>query len=82
MDCRVTLKKDENFVEVLKNAMIAGEEVHLLVDNNGIERVNGFVKSLNDEGNVHSIDIEGHGIVSLSTIVAVNGTFASDYSEC
>ena len=82
MDCRLTLKNDESFVEVLKAAQATAEQVHLLVDENGIERINGFVKSFIGEAPVHAIDIEGHGVVELAKIVAVNGTFASDYSEC
>lgn len=82
MDKRQTLGANETFFNLLQGAQRAGEKVHLLVDNQGIERREGWVKEL-VTGNISPVLVlqDGFSIV-IQNIVAVNGIFRPEYGEC
>lgn len=83
MDCRVTLNENETFLELLKVYYHSKEKVHLLVDDEGITREEGFIMNM-DDGNISSEYIEmDSGIkIPVKKIVAVNGVFLSQFGEC
>lgn len=83
MDCRVTLNENETFLEFLKAYYHSKEKVHLLVDDEGITREEGFIMNM-DDGNISSEYIEmDSGIkIPVKKIVAVNGVFLSQFGEC
>jgi hypothetical protein len=55
-----------------------GEPARLLDDENGINRAHGLIADLNEK----SLRLDSGIPINLSAIVAVNGIFASDYTEC
>jgi hypothetical protein len=83
MDCRVTLNQNETFLELLKAYFHSKEKVHLLVDNDGITREEGFIVNVNDS-QVSSEHIEmDNGIeIPVKKIIAVNGVFLPEFGEC
>lgn len=83
MDCRVTLNENETFLELLKAYYHSKEKVHLLVDDGGIAREEGFIMNM-DDGSISSEYIEmDSGIkIPVKKIVAVNGVFLSQFGEC
>jgi hypothetical protein len=82
MDIRTTLKSKESFIEILSNCLEDKTKVAMLLDNNGLIRAEGFIKSINTEAVEPFIEMEGGLRVVLATITAVNGIFVVSYSEC
>jgi short-subunit dehydrogenase involved in D-alanine esterification of teichoic acids len=82
MDCRVTLKKNESFLETLYNSLSSGSKVNLLFDDGGISRAEGFVKTIHTDIPDPYIELENEIKINLKTIIAVNGIFLPEYGEC
>ncbi len=49
MDGRTTLKINDSFIEILTNCLEEKSKVAMLLDNNGLVRAEGFIKSINTE---------------------------------
>jgi short-subunit dehydrogenase involved in D-alanine esterification of teichoic acids len=82
MDCRVTLKKNESFLETLYNSLSSGSKVNLLFDDGGISRAEGFVKTIHTDIPDPYIELENEIKINVKTIIAVNGIFLPEYGEC
>lgn len=82
MDCRVTLGKNESFLETLYNLLTSGSKVNLLFDDGGISRAEGFIKSMHTDIPDLYIELENEIKINLKTIIAVNGIFLPEYGEC
>ncbi len=82
MDKRDTLQNGERFSELLKVGLQSGEKISMLVDDQGISRVSGFIKSIQGAGNASQVELEEGLLIPIDKIVAINGIFRSDYSEC
>lgn len=81
MDCRATLDAGETFLELLNASYKHGEKVHLLIDEQGISRLEGIIKIITN-ATIPIIEFEGGQVISLDKIVAVNGIFRPEYGEC
>jgi hypothetical protein len=83
MDSRTTLKNNGNFIEILSACLKEKSKVAMLLDNNGLVRAEGFVKSIITEAvQPPYVEMEGGLRIVLSTITAVNGIFVASYAEC
>lgn len=82
MDTRHTLKKNEAFLQVLEDAQQAGSKVNLLLDDAGITRAEGIIISLDTNTPAPFIELNNGLKIALKSIVAVNGVFLPEYSEC
>ena len=82
MDSRQTLNTNETFAALLRKILEADEKAHLLVDDNGITRMEGFIKTVSTNTNAPFMILENGTTIPLHTIIAVNGVFRPDYSEC
>lgn len=82
MDSRNTLKCNATFIDMLSNCMEAKSKVAMLLDNNGLVRAEGFIKSLHINAVQPYIEMVGGLKIVLATITAVNGIFLASYSEC
>jgi hypothetical protein len=82
MDNRQTLSSGETFLELLKTSYQDGKKVALLVDDEGITRMEGCIKALNTSGSTAIVELEGAREIGLDKIVAVNGVFRPEYGEC
>jgi hypothetical protein len=82
MDIRNTLKTNATFIEILSNCLEEKNKVAMLLDNNGLVRAEGIIKSINTEATEPFIEMQGGLRIVLATITAVNGIFVASYSEC
>lgn len=82
MDSRNTLKCNATFIDILSNCMEAKNKVVMLLDNNGLIRAEGFIKSLEINVAQPYIEMQGGLKIVLGTITTVNGIFVASYSEC
>ena len=71
MDTRITLNDKQSFFQLLKQLHADQAKVSLLYDNNGLTR------SLQP-----SLLMQDGSEITISSVIAVNGIFAPDYSEC
>lgn len=82
MDSRNTLKCNATFIDILSNCMEAKTKVAMLLDNNGLIRAEGLIKSIEINVAQPYIEMQGGLKIVLGTITAVNGIFVASYSEC
>ncbi|MBB1286415.1 hypothetical protein HRH25_18680 [Flavisolibacter sp. BT320] len=82
MDKRQTLHRAETFLEQLQAAYKAGEKVHLLVDNDGIERTEGLIIDIHPNAQPPILILQNGDSIPIQQIVAVNGIFRPEYGEC
>ncbi len=82
MECRITLNKDDNFLETLTLCMREKQMVNMILDNGGLVRVSGLIKSIRTDNTSPYLELEDGQKIELNTIVAVNGLFSDSYSEC
>lgn len=84
MDQRQTFQSFEELYTMLSALCNGNENVRLLADCEGITRVEGRVLHLERSPVIgkSKAEIEGDVSLNLEQIIAVNGIFKSDYSEC
>ncbi|HEY6976669.1 MAG TPA: hypothetical protein VH396_10295 [Chitinophagaceae bacterium] len=80
-DIRETLPAKESFHEIIRSLYQKKDPVNILYDDNGLTRANGYIKYLN-ENELSYLILDNNARININSIVAVNGIFASDYSEC
>jgi hypothetical protein len=82
MDKRGTLSANENFIEKIKSCYNSKEKVSMILDDGGLARAEGIIKNIHFDAQPPFIELQDGTIVNVHTIIAINGTFLSDYSEC
>jgi hypothetical protein len=82
MDCRVTLNAGETFLELLTTSYKSGQKVSLLIDDGGMTRMEGVIKTIDTTASSPIIELASGGVITLDKIVAVNGVFRPEYGEC
>lgn len=82
MDCRHTLTTTETFLDMLKALHQSGQKAHLLIDDNGISRCEGFIKKMDSSNGTPFIELDNNTLITLDKIIAVNGVFRPEYGEC
>ena len=81
MDTRITLNNKESFFKMLKDLHTHADKVSLLYDNNGLTRYEGFITGIT--GVLEPVLILQDGLeIPLYSVIAVNGIFVPEYSEC
>lgn len=82
MDCRITLNENETFLELLKTLYQSKQKLHLLVDEDGITREEGFIVNINDSVSPEQIEMDNGTKISVKKIIAINGVFLPEFGEC
>ena len=82
MDTRTTLNKEASFLALLQHEHDGKRKVNLLVDHEGIYRASGLIHHIFSKNDTYYIKLDDNQEFSISEIVAVNGIFADDYTEC
>jgi hypothetical protein len=82
MDRRKTLVVTETFRKMLLEFYLSKEKVSLLYDDNGLTRADDFIKEYKDVGDESYLALENGQKIVINNVIAVNGTFLSQYSEC
>jgi hypothetical protein len=78
----LTLNTDESFLEILNSSFTTRQKVYMLVDEEGISRIEGYIREIKKDLPVPLITIDDRKDISLDKIVAVNGVFRPEYGEC
>lgn len=81
-DIRETLSVAEDFYSIILSLYEKKEPVNILFDDNGITRASGNIVELSEQNKIAFLVLDNGTRISINSIVAVNGTFAPDYSEC
>jgi hypothetical protein len=84
MDSRKTINTAQSFLELINEYYANQERVSLLIDQQGLTRLEGLITSvqMKDKAEDAVIQIDKGTSFSLADLIAVNGNFRSDYSEC
>ncbi|HRG51742.1 MAG TPA: hypothetical protein PLL00_02825 [Bacteroidia bacterium] len=82
MDNRTTLKTGQTFLDLLLQLQKVNTKAAMLLDCNGLVRAEGIISEVVMNDSVPYLKLQSGLKINLSTIVAVNGIFLSDYSEC
>ena len=81
-DIRETLPAKGNFYEIILSLYEKKEPANIMYDDNGLTRTNGYIKKLSERTECPCLELDNGLQININSIIAVNGIFASDYSEC
>jgi|SwirhisoilCB2_FD_contig_31_16502391_length_452_multi_7_in_0_out_0_1 hypothetical protein len=84
MDKRETFKDYQQLLSIFSNLQQQQQKAALLIDDEGLTRMEGAVTGIeqNADTGKSRIIIDNKTPVSLEQVIAVNGLFRDDYSEC
>ncbi|MBW7913799.1 MAG: hypothetical protein H3C54_08935 [Taibaiella sp.] len=85
MDQRQTFSNLAELKAILQHDDFRGFIAHLIIDRDGLTRMSGYITDVEatmDGHNFIKIVNNVSTVICLTEIVAVNGLFRSDYSEC
>jgi hypothetical protein len=81
-DVRETLPAKGSFYNIIYSLCQEKETANILYDDNGITRANGYIKHLGEQNKSPYLVLDNGVQININSIIAVNGMFADDYSEC
>ncbi len=82
MDNRTTLKSGQSFLDLLMQLQNDNIKASMLLDCNGMIRAEGMISEIVMSDIAPYLKLQSGEKIDLSAIVAVNGIFSPDYSEC
>lgn len=84
MDCRNNTVKPEAFYNILSTYMKEEKSINLLIDRDGMERVYGKIKDINIHDKIlrSRITMYDETGFTIAQVIAVDGIFRDDFSEC
>lgn len=84
MDQRQTFDNTKELLSFVTSISNEKLKVFLLIDKEGLTRLQGKITSINQQGDIEntSIIIDNRDTIFLKEIIGINGLFRSDYSEC
>ena len=84
MDQRQTFNDNNELLSLVTSICNEKIEAFLLIDREGLMRVEGVITSIDKHDDIENIriTISGRDRVLLKEIIGINGLFRSDYSEC
>lgn len=84
MDQRQTFSDLHELLSLIIAFSEDAKKVSLLIDDNGLERLEGIITRTTQKENLNetNITVDTNREVTLKNIIAINGIFGSDYSEC
>lgn len=82
MDRRTTFQDFPELFELL--ASLQGTRASFILDHEGLTRMDGTITAIRQAGDVQRSEfvLDGGPTFSLAQVIAVNGLFRWDYSEC
>lgn len=81
-DRRKTLAHNASFYSIVAECFNRGQSVHLLYDQGGLQRASGRVIRIDPPGPQCTFTLHSGQRIQLNSLIAVNGVFADDFSEC
>jgi hypothetical protein len=82
MDLRNTLAQDETFMVILNECFSNNTKVALIVDKNGLERMEGKIISIESNAKEPYFKLDDSSVILEKSLIAINGMFVPSYSEC
>jgi len=82
MDKRETFKDVQQLQALLQAHLLHKEKASFLIDRDGLTRIEGTILKIEETNSEPFVVLAEGEKLLLSEIVAVNGVFQSDYSEC
>lgn len=84
MDCRKDTVKPEAFYNILSTCMKEEKDISLLIDRDGMERVSGRIKDINTHDKIlrSRITMYDETGFTVAQVIAIDGIFRDDFSEC
>lgn len=84
MDQRETFDNSHQLYEFVSAVFQQKQQAALLIDKEGLVRIEGLITAIRQQDAIDEtqIVIDNREAVLLKQIIAVNGLFRSDYSEC
>lgn len=84
MDQRQTFETNHELLTLVASIAYEKLKAFLLIDNQGLTRVEGIITSINEGDFIENarIIIDNRDTILLKEIIGINGIFRSDYSEC
>jgi hypothetical protein len=82
MDLRNTLAQHETFIVILNECYSKNTKVALIVDNNGLEKMEGKIITIESNASEPYFKLDNGSIIIEKSLIAVNGIFLPSYSEC
>lgn len=84
MDQRNTFKDLSQLLSLVSALKDKKEKASFIIDKNGLSRMEGIITAVEENAiiNKTSVRLNPSNIVLLDQVIAVNGIFRSDYSEC
>ncbi|TKK70998.1 hypothetical protein FC093_04785 [Ilyomonas limi] len=84
MDKRDTFKDYQQLLSIFLNLQEQQQQAALLIDDEGLTRIEGKITNVEQSEDIgkSTIAIDNKEAVILEHIIAVNGLFRDDYSEC
>ena len=84
MDQRVTFANSDELFSFVSELFQQGKHASMLIDREGLTRAEGKITAITPNTNVDETLVTVNDIDSfaIKEIMAVNGTFRSEYSEC
>ena len=67
---------------MLEEAFAAGKKIYMLIDENGLQQVEGVITSIETTNGNFVINLDNGRQIPLKTIAALNGVFLPEYGEC
>ncbi|RYG05384.1 MAG: hypothetical protein EOO02_03930 [Chitinophagaceae bacterium] len=81
-DKRETLPVNATFFKTISELFEKKQKAGILYEDNGVTRANGMLTSFFEKDGKYWFTLDDQPAIELSKLYAVNGIFASDYSEC
>ena len=84
MDLRSTFQDIREVLDTITDLLQRDQKAALIIDKDGLTRVEGFVTRVDVKHNIAEteVSIDSADSFLLEQVIAVNGIFRSDYSEC
>jgi len=84
MDQRETFDNPQRLLALVMNAHQQKQPSAFLLDNDGLQRIEGIITSIEKQQNINNtkITVADKDEILLEQIIGINGVFRSDYSEC
>jgi hypothetical protein len=82
MDLRTTLSINESFLAMLTDCKNRGAKAEMILDVEGLVRVEGLINELYPDASTPYLELQNGTKVLVNTIVALNGVFLPEFSEC
>lgn len=84
MDQRTTFDNNKTLLTTICDLLRKEEKVSLLIDLQGLTRLEGHIVHIDQQEPIEKtlVKVSDAELFRLEQLIAVNGVFRSDYSEC